>query len=127
MNRRKILRMKFTIDFFKDLAGRGWEKTIVEDNGLPEDAQMIHMSFDPETNSVDMFFISEEGQSIQEGESLYSLEASCPMFKIIPTIDRKPVKQLIDEFEKDVYPEDEKPISKERCVKLIEKLRELGI
>jgi len=37
------------------------------------------------------------------------------------------IKPIIDEFEKDVYEKDNKPISKARCIALIKQLRDLGI
>jgi hypothetical protein len=99
---RKIIRKRFTIELFKSLAGRGWNKTDVEENGLPDDAQMIHLSFDEKTNCVDMFFISDsDGQIIQEGASLYGLEPTYTTFKTIDTFDKDYVKTKIDEMIKD--------------------------
>lgn len=97
---RKIIRRRFTVDFLKVLAGKECvvQKSQVIGNGLPDDAQMIHLSFDEKTNCIDMFFISEkEGVCIEEGRSIYDVEPSSPTFERIDTFDKDYVKTKIDD------------------------------
>ena len=61
------------------LAGeRGGQKTKVTENGLPKDAQMIHLSFEVDRGAIDMFFLSEEGTELTEGASIYSVDLIAP-------------------------------------------------
>ena len=82
---RKIIRKRFSAEFFKMMCGADSEKHFkVTEDGLPEDADMIHLVFDLETRSIDCFFISElEGTEIQEGQSLFTLPITSPTFKVL--------------------------------------------
>lgn len=72
------------------------EKTIVTENQLPDDAQMIHLEYDITGDFVDMFFISEkEGTEIVEGGNLYDVERTNPTFKRVGTIDTQRVKKAL--------------------------------
>ena len=100
----KIIRRSFTLEIFKQIAGKkgGWKKTKVIEEGLPDDAILIHLSFDVEKHMVDMFFLSDEGTEIKEMGSIYSVESTCPTFQTIETIDEDELLKTLIKFKTNI-------------------------
>lgn len=94
-NQLGIIRRSFTVELLRMIAGEGngTPKMITTKNHLPEDAHMIHLSFDEKRHMVDMFFVSKEGQVLPEGANIYSIELSAPCFKVVETLDKQKVKE----------------------------------
>lgn len=74
----KIIRKSFSPEFFKMFLRSGIiPKTKIEGGYLPEDAEMIHMEFNPSNRTIDFYFVSQkESYELPECAPLNSVDAT---------------------------------------------------
>lgn len=97
-NKKYVYRATISRELLKQLFSKGWDKTAVIANSLPEDAFMIHSKFNITSGTFDMYFLSDiAGYPFLEGEDIINIESKSPTFQRIDTIDKTKAK---DSFKK---------------------------